>query len=620
MTPPNPPEPAPAEPNVAPAPPRRRIGLWVALFALVAVGAFGLVALLVSIFEHKQEARTPFVRLVEVDETSTDPVPWGVNWPSEFDTYRRTVDDVETEYGGSSAMPASKLEKQPWLRRLYAGYAFSLDYREARGHAYMLFDQEVTERVTKRPQPGACLHCHASIIPTYRRLGLEAKGQPADAAALTASFNWPAVMEGFKLASAMDYAAAHAELLKTPDGTPGEANPLFPGGSSTKPPTPANQADAPPPADGAADSKQPNDGKQAPDGPSDPHNLGEAHPVSCIDCHDPQSMRVRVTRPGFVNAIAALAASSDRVPHLPSVERWRKDRRKDKPPYDPNVDASRQELRSFVCAQCHVEDYCGPKETLFFPWSTGLKVEQLEADYDSHKFPDGSSFYDWQHGETGAKVYKAQHPEFELWSQGVHARSGVSCADCHMPYERQGARKVSSHWVRSPLLNINHACQTCHNVPEDELREKVVTIQRRTTGLVKVAASAMTDMLDAIRDAQAAGATDDQLQPIFDLQRKSMWRLDFINSENSLGFHADQEAARILGESVDYSRQAQVAALKLRAPEAPPAERPIEPVQGVTPPDKAPPAPSTTPADEGAPPPNDAGDNPAETQPPDPQA
>src|SRR6185436_5881134 len=166
---------------------------------------FAVTAVLVTIFEHKQESRTPFVRLVEVDESTTDPVPWGTNWPNQFDSYRRTVDTAETEFGGSSAMPASKLEKTPWLRRLYAGYAFSIDYRDARGHAYMLLDQEVTERVTKRPQSGACLHCHASIIPTYRRLGLEKDGKPADAKALAAAFDWQAVLAGFKLASALDY-------------------------------------------------------------------------------------------------------------------------------------------------------------------------------------------------------------------------------------------------------------------------------------------------------------------------------------------------------------------------------------------------------------------------------
>ena len=151
----------------------------------------------------------------------------------------------------------------------------------------------------------------------------------------------------------------------------------------------------------------------------------------------------------------------------------------------------------------------------------------------------------------------------------MHARSGVSCADCHMPYERQGAMKVSSHWVRSPLLNINNACQTCHNVPEDgAARQSATRSRRRTKSQIERAAAAMTDMLDAIREAKAAGATPEQLAPIFELQRKAMWRLDFISSENSMGFHADQEAVRILGESIDYSRQAQAAALRLRAPAA----------------------------------------------------
>jgi nitrite reductase (cytochrome c-552) len=324
------------------------------------------------------------------------------------------------------------------------------------------------------------------------------------------------------------------------------------------------------------------------------HELGEAHPVSCIDCHDPKTMQLRVTRPGFINAITALAASDEPLPHLPSIERWREGDRRE--PYDPNALASRQELRSFVCGQCHVEYYCAAKETLFFPWNNGLKVEQIEATYGGHKFPDGTPFFDFAHGETGALVYKAQHPEFELWSQGVHARSGVSCADCHMPYERHGAMKVSSHWVRSPLLNLNNACQTCHNVPEEELREKVLTIQGRTKAMLERAAAAMTDMLDAILEAKEADASAEQLAPVLDLQKKAMWRLDFVSSENSDGFHADQEAMRILAESIDFSRQAQAAALRLRASAAAPVTRDTSTVEGVTPTDKSPPGPHKLPA------------------------
>ncbi len=514
-------------------PSRRRYRLLAGLTALTALATLGVTALLVDIFGRKQEARTPFVRLVEVDETTTDPRRWGVNWPRQFDGYQRNADDARF-YGGSSAMPEQKLEQHPWLRRLYAGYAFALDYREARGHAFMLSDQLTTRRVTERPQPRACLHCHASVIPTYRRMGLQAMNQTADAAALGRDFNWPAVQKGFELVSALAYPEAYAELARTPDGT----------------------------------------------------GASKVHPVGCVDCHDPLTMQSRVTRPGFVRGIAALATSEAEAPHLPSIERWRQGGRAE--PYDPNVNATRQEMRTFVCAQCHVEYYCGPKETLFYPWGKGLKVEQIEAVYDEHVFPDGKRFFDWEHGETGAAVYKAQHPEFELWSQGVHARSGVSCADCHMPYQREGAMKVSSHWVRSPLHNINSACQTCHNVPESDLRESVEAIQARNQALVDRAAGAYTDALDAIRAAQADGAGGEQLAPILELQRKSQWRLDFISSENSMGFHADQEAARILAESIDYARQAQALSLQLRAPSAPQADRNVEPIGGVTPTKQAP--------------------------------
>jgi formate-dependent nitrite reductase cytochrome c552 subunit len=94
---------------------------------------------------------------------------------------------------------------------------------------------------------------------------------------------------------------------------------------------------------------------------------------------------------------------------------------------------------------------------------------------------------------------------------------------------------------------------------------------------------AMTEMLDAILEAKAAGAEEEALGEVLDLQRKAMWRLDFISSENSRGSHASQEAARILGESIDYSRQAQAAALRLRAPLAPATDAlPVEGIQGVT--------------------------------------
>jgi nitrite reductase (cytochrome c-552) len=529
-------------------------GTLVALIAATALLTFLVLSLAFSIFARKQEARNPYLRVVHVDEQATDPKVWGANWPREYESYLRTVDTTRTRYGGSEAMPEQKLDRDPWLRRMYSGYAFSIDYRDRRGHAYMLSDQAATERVTKRPQSGSCLHCHAAVAPTWRRLGAEALG----VAASTTDFQWDLVNKGFELMAGMTYAQAHDELARTPD-KPGQITPL--------PSAPATAATT----------------RQALAG-----HAGAAHAVSCVDCHDPDDMQLRVTRPGFVRGIQALANSNDPVPHLPSVERWRTGNKKQ--PYDPNRDASRQEMRSFVCGQCHVEYYCATKEPLFFPWDNGLKVEQIERTYDEHKFPDGTPFMDWKHGETGAPVYKAQHPEFELWSQGIHARSGVACADCHMPYVREGAMKVSDHWVRSPLLegNINRACQVCHNVPEPELFARATGIQERTHGLMQRSSQALVDMLDAIAAARAAGATDQQLAEAYQLQRSAQWRLDFISSENSMGFHADQEAARILGESIDLARRGQVAAMGLRTPPAPEPTTKAAPVLGVTPADKAP--------------------------------
>src|SRR4030095_13145615 len=141
------------------------------------------------------------------------------------------------------------------------------------------------------------------------------------------------------------------------------------------------------------------------------HDLGHGHPVSCVDCHDPESMSLRVTRPGFIVGIAALAASDAPVPALPSIQLWREGSRGQ--PYDPNRDATRNELRSFICGQCHVEYYCSSKMPLTFPWSKGLTADAIESFWDQAKFPNGDAFADYVHKETGASVLKAQHPEFE---------------------------------------------------------------------------------------------------------------------------------------------------------------------------------------------------------------
>jgi nitrite reductase (cytochrome c-552) len=468
----------------------------VALVTLVAVAAG--VALLVNIMERKDEARNPFYRVVELTDETEDPAVWGKNFPMQYDGYLRTVDQVRTRYGGSEAVPRtpseadprsivaqSRLEEDPRLKVMWAGYAFSKDFREERGHAHMLSDQVYTERQQVTQQPGTCIHCHASVYVPYKKAG------GGD------------LMKGFEVFNKMPFMEARKNV---------------------------------------------------------------SHPVTCIDCHDPATMALRVTRPGFLEGIAALAASEDAVPHLPSVERWRQQGRQGT--FDVNRLASRQEMRAFVCGQCHVEYYFkGPEKRLTYPWFKGLKVDQIMAYYDEVQFKD------WQHAESGAPVLKAQHPEFEMWSQGIHARSGVSCADCHMPYVRQGALKISDHHVRSPLLNVNNACQTCHKWPEEELRARVFTNQTRTYNLRNLAMDALIQLIDDIKAARAAGRTDEQLARARDFQRRAQFFLDFVEAVNSMGFHASQEAVRILGESINFSRLGQMELRPVPGPAAVSAHR-----------------------------------------------
>lgn len=214
--------------------------------------------------------------------------------------------------------------------------------------------------------------------------------------------------------------------------------------------------------------------------------------------------------------------------------------------------ATRQEMRSFVCGQCHVTYYFkGPEKQLTFPWSQGLSVDSIIAHEDADKVKE------WEHPDTGAAMIKARHPEFELWNQGVHARSGVACADCHMPYTRMGGPKISDHHVNSPLLKVNSSCQTCHLFPEEELKARVEDIQDRFFKLRNTALDALMDLIADIK-ANKDKATPDQLAQARDYQRRGQFMIDFITSENSMGFHAPQESMRILGDAINLCRSGQI--------------------------------------------------------------
>ncbi len=443
--------------------PRRFAGLVGGLSLLVGAG---LAALIANIAGHQADAQRPYFQVVELNDDITDPAVWGRNYPLQYESYLKTVDQKRTRYGGSEAIPRtpteadprsivaqSKLEEDERLKTMWAGYAFSKDFREERGHAYMLTDQRYTGRHAVQ-QAGTCINCHASVYVPFKRAG---NGN---------------LFAGFAKLNQMKYeeAVEHVE-----------------------------------------------------------------HAVSCIDCHDPQDMSLRVTRPAFIESMREYMASVHGVRD-----------------YDVNEDASRQEMRSYVCGQCHVEYYFkGDEKRLTFPWTKGLRADDVLAYYEA------IGFKDWTHAETKAPALKAQHPEFEMWQQGIHARSGVACADCHMPYERVGAFKVSNHHVKSPMLDSRAACGTCHNLSEDELKDRVRVIQDNHAQLRDVALDALMDLIRDIKAAQAQGVSETKLTAARNFQRRSQFLLGFVEAENSGGFHAPQEAARVLGLSIDLARKGQ---------------------------------------------------------------
>jgi nitrite reductase (cytochrome c-552) len=427
----------------------RNLALLVIVFLAGAAIMAAIGLLLTNIVGRKGEEREYPLKIVEIADNELDPAIWGQNFPRQYATFRKTEDStISTPYGGSVAY--SKLERYPAMVRLWAGYAFSVDHNEERGHFYALQDQLNTKRIQVVKQPGACINCHA-----------------AEALQLIAELGWEA-------------------FNKTPY-----------------------------------------------DDLKDRLHLG----TSCADCHDPQTMNLRITRPAFKNAMEERGIDLSK--------------------------ATRQEMRTYVCAQCHVEYYfLGDNKILTFPWSKGLTIDDIEKHYDEYGFKD------WTHKETNAPMIKIQHPEFELYSTGLHAQSGVACADCHMPYVRDGAVKVSDHWVRSPLTNLNKACQTCHRQDEAVLKQRIITIQDRTAELLRQSEEALLAAIDAINAAQSAGATDAELAEARQLHRRASMRWDFISSENSTGFHSPQEAARVLADAIDYARQAQLSAERVAAKRA----------------------------------------------------
>lgn len=256
------------------------------------------------------------------------------------------------------------------------------------------------------------------------------------------------------------------------------------------------------------------------------------NPIGCADCHEPENMNLHISRPALVEAFAAIGKDVTK--------------------------ATPQEMRSLVCAQCHVEYYFkGDGKYLTFPWEKGFTVEDMEAYYDE------TDYYDYIHKLSKTPILKAQHPDYEISQMGIHAQRGVSCADCHMPYKSEGGIKYSDHHIQSPLAMIDRTCQVCHRESEETLRNNVYDRQRKAN---ETRNRLEQELASAHLEAEYAwkkGATEEQMKETLKLIRQAQWRWDFGVASHGASFHAPQETQRILSHGLDKALQARLAVAKV---------------------------------------------------------
>ncbi|SFS39286.1 nitrite reductase (cytochrome c-552) [Zhouia amylolytica] len=428
------------------------------LFLVTVIVVFLLGLLASSIINRKNEAKYKYVPQVNISEHEPRNAVWGENFPKEYQSYIQTADTSFASYQGGSKM-RDVLEEDPNLVILWAGYGFSKDYNQGRGHYYAVEDIHNTLRTGAPkgpgdgPMPATCWTCKSPDVPRL--------------------MNEHGIAEFYQ-------------------------------------------------------------GKWA--------DKGEevVNPIGCADCHDSKTMKLTITRPALIEAFESMGKDITQATH--------------------------QEMRSLVCAQCHVEYYFnknlpGKEGTpyLVFPWKNGMSVEDMEKYYDEIEFSD------WTHQLSKAPMLKAQHPGYETYLTGVHADRGVSCADCHMPYKSEGGQKFTDHHIQSPLNNIANACQVCHREEANKLAENVYERQRKANeNRLKLEGFLVKAHIEA-KKAWDLGATEDQMKEILQDIRHAQWRWDYAAAAHGASFHSPVETARVLGSGLEIVQKGRIKLARLLA-------------------------------------------------------
>ena len=426
------------------------IGWILFLATIVVVFLIGLFAS--SIIERRAEAVYAYKPSKVVSQWEPRNEVWGANFPNEYQSFLKTADtNFKSMFNGNGIV--DMLDTDPMLVLLWAGYPFSKEYNQPRGHIYAVNDirnilrTEGPMNAKEGHMPNTCWTCKSPDVPRVM------------------------------------HKSGIAEFYK---------------------------------------------GKWASKGSE------IVNPIGCADCHDAKTMDLHISRPALVEAFQRQSLDINKSSH--------------------------QEMRSLVCAQCHVEYYFkGDDKYLVFPWDQSTSVDSIEAYYDKIQFSD------WTHSLSRTPMLKAQHPDYELFKTSIHYQRGLGCADCHMPYRSSGGVKFTDHHIQSPLNMIANTCQVCHRESEETLRNNVYDRQKKVNENRLNAEAVLCKAHLEAKAAWDAGATEAEMKPVLLLIRHAQWRWDFTAASHGASFHAPIEVLRILGTSIEKSQEARVMLVRILA-------------------------------------------------------
>lgn len=428
---------------------------WLLFIATVVV-VFLLGLLASSIMERRSETAYVYKPQVKINDWEPRNEVWGKNFPKEYQSYMKTSEsDFKSKYNGNAMI--DMLEVDPRLVVLWAGYGFSKDYNQGRGHYYAVEDVRNTLRTggptgpEDGPMPTTCWACKSPDVPRM--------------------MNEKGIAEFYK----GKWGRLGAEIV---------------------------------------------------------------NPIGCADCHEPNTMNLQISRPALIEAFERIGKDITKVSH--------------------------QEMRSLVCAQCHVEYYFNKKTVeganyLTFPWDNGFTAESMEAYYDNLEFSD------WTHALSKAPMLKAQHPGYETYITGVHAARGVSCADCHMPYMSEGGQKFTNHHIQSPLNNIAGSCQVCHRQETAQLLKDVFERQDRIIENRDKLEELLVRAHVEAKKAWDLGATENQMKGILTDIRHAQWRWDYAAAAHGGSFHSPVEIGRTISQGITIAQEGRIKLARLLA-------------------------------------------------------